>query len=647
MYEWTFGICGYITIGRTWEEFEELYNEIVRILDTDEWHRLVIFVHNLPYEFQFMRERFRWQKVFSMEERKPVQCLTEEGIEFRCSYKLSGYGLAKLGDQLQKYKCKKMVGDLDYDKLRHSKTPLTNEELHYCANDVLVVMCYIQELIEREGDITRLPLTKTGFVRRYCRNACLYDKDDRYNIKFKNYRRVMQSLTLTADVYKMLREAFAGGFTHANACYSGDELENVSSFDFTSSYPYVMVSEKFPMSQAVPRNITGVEDFEEYLKIYCCLFEIELINVEAIVFFENYISKSKCKILEGGEINNGRVVSARRLVMTVTEQDYTIIKATYAWDECRVGKFYTFRKGYLPTDFVKSILDLYVLKTQLKNVAGKEVEYLVSKENINSCYGMTVTDICRDEILYNDNEWSTTKPELETAIARTNRSVKRFLYYPWGVWVTAYARINLWTGILEFGDDYVYSDTDSVKVLNADKHMDYINMYNRTVDNKLKSACKYHGFDFAITHPKTVKGVEKPLGVWDFEKTYTRFKTLGAKRYLVEYEDKETRRRVREITVAGLGKREALAYMEKNSTDPFDIFNEELYIPKGSTGKNTHTYIDAERHGVMRDYLGNVAEYHELSGVHLEPADYSFSLAEDYINYLLKIKQLEETGYEP
>ena len=36
-------------------------------------------------------------------------------------------------------------------------------------------MCYIYELSKKYGGIVRLPLTKTGFVRNYCRKHCLYE----------------------------------------------------------------------------------------------------------------------------------------------------------------------------------------------------------------------------------------------------------------------------------------------------------------------------------------------------------------------------------------------------------------------------------------------------------------------------------------
>lgn len=57
--------------------------------------RIIIYVHNLSYEFQFMRKWFVWDKIFALEERKVVYAIMA-GIEFRCSYILTGYSLKSL-----------------------------------------------------------------------------------------------------------------------------------------------------------------------------------------------------------------------------------------------------------------------------------------------------------------------------------------------------------------------------------------------------------------------------------------------------------------------------------------------------------------------------------------------------------------------
>ena len=250
---------------------------------------------------------------------------------------------------------------------------------------------------------------------------------------------------------------------------------------------------------------------------------------------------------------------------------------------------------------------------------------------------MTVTDIVREIIDYLDNEYITTKPVLEEAIEQYNKAGKRFLFYPWGVWVTAYARRNLFTGILACGKDYVYSDTDSIKVLNPDNHWDYINSYNADVQKKLEAAAQFHGIDPAEFSPLNRKGVPKPIGVWDFEGMYDEFKTLGAKRYLVREGDEY------ELTVAGVNKKKARDYLVKTFKNPMDGLKDGLVVPPEYSGRLTLTYCDDECHGYVTDYLGNSGEYHELSYIHMEPSEYHMTLSEDYKyfleNYILAIKE--------
>lgn len=644
MYVWQFGINGYVIVGRTWEEFTGMMEDISNILGLCESRRLIVYVHNLSYEFQFIRKRFTWNRVFSIDLRKPIYAITDTGIEFRCSYLLSGYSLGKLSDQLTKYHCEKMTGDLEYSLLRHSKTPLDEKEIGYCVNDVKVVMCYIQEMIERYKGITRLPITKTGFVRKYCRKQCLYKKDDSgKTVTNWDFVNTIHDLNISGiEEFNVLQRAFSGGFTHANMNYTDDVVENVSSYDFTSSYPYVMVSEKFPMSSGVHVTVKSRKQFEFLISKYCCVFDIEFTKIMSSQVQDTPLSVSKCLYKENVVENNGRVFSADKVVTTITDVDYSVLKMFYTWESDTVVDMWCYRREYLPTEFVKSILGLYADKTTLKGVEGKEVEYLNSKEMLNSCYGMCVTNPLRDEFTY-DGEWDVTKlsPErIKDTLDKYNESRNRFLFYPWGVFVTAYARRNLFTGIYECGNDYVYSDTDSVKVRNADSHAQYFKEYNDLVQYKLRKACNYHGIEFSTVEPKTKKGVNKMLGVWDYEGTYTRFKTLGAKRYMVEEEGALSvggKSYPVSLTVSGVNKKSAIPYLlEKYGREGiFDAFTNYLSIPPQATGKNIHTYIDYEQKGEFFDYTGQKGSFSELTGVHLEPTGYSLSLSVMYLNFLL------------
>lgn len=652
MYVWTFCICGYCILGRTWEEFKQLMKLLVEYFNTSPKLRLVIYVHNLGFDFSFFRKWLTWENVFSAKSRTPIYAITNNGLEFRCSYLLSGYKLETIADKhLSKYKIKKLVGDLNYDLIRHNQTPLTDEEIQYCLNDVKIIVAYIQEKIDNENGITNIPYTKTGYVRNYCRNNCFYENGIpiKNSAKEETYHKIMRRMNLSVEEYYQLKRGFQGGFTHANPFYVDKIIENVASFDFTSSYPAVMLSEKFPMaSSEIVKLPISKEEFMYNLKNFCCLFEIELFNCRSVLLFENYITRYRCRELKGAVCANGRIVKADHLKLTITEQDYFIIERFYKWDDMKIANLRRYRKGYLPRDFILSILKLYKDKTELKGVKGAEIEYLQSKEMINACYGMTVTDIVREEIEYINNMWPgelTRKDEpkketdAEIVIAKYNKNKNRFLFYPWGVWVTAYARKNLFTGILEFGNDYIYSDTDSIKVINADKHKEYIDKYNYHIYYKVCEMLTRYKIPIDYASPKTIKGIEKRVGVWEYEGTYKRFKTLGAKRYMTENEEGIN------ITVSGLNKSVCVPYILNHSDNPFEYFTDGMYIPGEYTGKKTHTYLDESQRGVITDYLGNTGGYYEKSSVHLSSSPYCMSMFKEFLDYLSELRMIRGNGY--
>ena len=646
MYIWQLGLNGTVIYGRTWDEFDNVINELVDYLELSSKRHLLIYVHNLGYEFQFIRKRFEWDKVFAIKQRRPVYAICG-GIEFRCSLFLSNYSLEYIGKNLlHKYPVEKLVGNLDYSKIRHSKTPLTDEELAYCINDVKVVMSYIQEKIEMDGDITRIPLTNTGYVRNYCRKECFYegipedDKEARKRVQM-NYKAIMKSLQIQSEEeYEQMHRAFMGGFTHASALYSGRVMYDVGSADLTSSYPYTIVSEYFPMTKG--EYIGSVEDnklFNYYLSNFCCLFDIEFTNLEPIQEYENPISYSRCFIEGGYIVNNGRLVSADKCTTTITELDYDTISKFYRWDSVKIMNMRVYHRGYLPKALILAVLSLYEDKTTLKGVSGKEVEYLVSKNMINAAFGMMVTAVVRDEFEYAD-EWFKKAADVDSQLAGYNNNFNRFLFYGWGVWVTAHARHNLFSAIYEFGTDYVYSDTDSIKGINFEQHMEYFKKYNDNVFEKLLDMCNHYNIPFNKCRPKTKNGEEKLIGVWDMEKPYVRFKTVGAKRYIYEYEDGEL-----SLTVSGLNKKYAIPYLlEENNNNKdiiFEKFGEGMFIPAGHTGKMTLTYIENEMCGTLVDYLGNKSTYHELSAIHMEPQSYFMSLVGDYIKFLKGVQYVE------
>ena len=623
MYIWQFAIEENVIIGRTWNDFLYFCKKLYDFLNLKERY-IVVYVHNLSYEFQFICKWFNWIDIFADSERKPIKATTDTHFIFKCSYRLSGYSLEVLANNLKSHNIKKMVGDLDYNLIRNSKTPISKEELKYCENDVLIVTSYIDEQINEFGNIEKIPLTQTGKVRRYVRKQCFQNKEYQYFIK---------ELTIEKPEYMLLKNAFMGGFTHCNAMYTNKICQNVTSYDFTSSYPTVLISEKYPMSKGKEVYITTETELLNLIKNYCVLVDLQFTNIKTSFMYEQIISYSKCRNVKNPLINNGRIVQADTLTISCTDVDFLNIRDFYKWDSMKIGLCYIYKKDYLPKEFIKTILHLYKSKTELKGVDGKEVEYLHSKELLNSLYGMCVTSIVHDTVSFNGAEWTTENGNLDKELKNYNTDKNRFLFYHWGVWCTAYARNNLYTGIKECKDDYIYSDTDSIKIFNADKHKNYFEKYNEWIVQKLEKCLKYHNIPLEYISPKTIKGESKTLGIWDFDGFYTDFKTLGAKRYIYRKDDKIS------ITVCGLSKKSGKEFIE-NQQKPFLFFNDGMFVDCEHTGKMTHTYIDKEIENVITDYLGNQAYYHEKSFIHLEKTDYLLSLSDMYIKYFMGVQKL-------
>ena len=700
MYVWQFGINGVSIVGRTWIEFEKFISQLTNHLGLSHHKRLVVYVHNLAYEFQFMRKRIKWETdssgndaIFSLKKRRPIYALAKCGIEFRCSYFLSNCALSYIGSEmLFKYPVQKLVGDLDYNLVRHSETPLSKAEIEYCLNDIRVVMSYIQEKIENDGDITEIPLTNTGYVRKFTRQYCMgdFEKDPEMAKKRgMEYRAIMRNLQITSEKeYAQLKSAFAGGFTHASPTKSrtgkrvsgGKHLSyftNVGSADLSSSYPYTMVSSYFPMSSSeFIGDVEYPEQFQALLDHYCCLFTLTIFDVYQIFPWETYISVSKCTEKSDDYIaQNGRICEASWITINCTELDFDIISRIYGWSKIEVTNMRVYERGYLPGAFIMSILELYAAKTTLKGVKDKIIEYMIKKGMLNSDYGMAVTDIVRDDAIYLDGNWDSIEADKVSQLTRYNRGYTRFLFYPWGVWVTAHARHNLWEAIFEFGEDYIYADTDSIKGLNFDKHQKFFDVYNAKVRTKLYTMCSWYGIDTKLVSPKTNKGVPKLIGVWEREENYVKFRTIGAKRYLYEYESGELG-----LTVSGVNKNYALPYLLWKycgfdyelcklaySTDPrlkteaeeamkkvidlhklksykpiFDAFDDSLVIPPGYSGKSIHTYVDIMYAAPVTDYFGETKFCFEESYTHLEPTGYEFSMAAEYLEYLAGVYVMVE-----
>ena len=656
MWIWQFGIgiddTNYIMYGRTWEEFEKLLMRISYQCQLGKEKKLVCFVHNLSYEFSFLGRRLEWDKVFNMKPHKPLFAKSENGFEFRCSYLLSGLSLANVGKGLTDYPATKRVGDLDYSKIRSSATPVDKTELLYCIDDIHVLLNYIREEIDKNNGITRIPYTKTGYARIHTKRHCFgrSHKKGEGNRTYESYKKLMHELVMDYYAYTQAKNCYTGGFTHANAHYVDKILYDMGAKDITSSYPTQLCANMMPMSApTLDRKIKSEDDpeFKKHLKEDCCIFYMWVYDLEPIIEYENLISSSRLFLKEGYIENNGRIVSAKKGYVAITEIDYELMKKCYKWSHSEIFGFRYMKKGYLPKNFIISILTLYKDKTQLKGVEGKEAFYMQKKSILNSVYGMTVTSPVKQMIEFINTldcaDWKVDESKSEEELLeKYNNDKNRFIFYYWGIWCCKYAMKQLWDAIFELKNDYVYTDTDSVKYRHPEKHEAFFERYNSMIQKKLEIMCDFYSLPYGYIRPTDKKGKEQPLGVWDTEAggdkpLYKIFKTLGAKRYIyLQYGEIH-------MTTAGVRK-EAIDYLQKTygRIGFFEHFKTDLYVPPEESGKLAAYYIDEEIEGDAVDYLGNPFHYHEMSCVTLVDTEYNLSRGKKFVEYLEGFRSYDE-----
>lgn len=637
MYIWQFAIGQEIVIyGRTWDEFIEFTNMLVEICGLSDECFLCVYVHNLAYETQFMRKYFEIIECLALKEYKPIYWKTINGFFFRCSYLLTNSSLETLSKNYNlKYG---KLHDFNYDLIRNSKTELSDEEIAYCVNDVLAVTEYITKIeIPQNRLIPKIPNTSTGKVRNFCRLYTIkHMKSGGLNPHNADYRKMISKLTVTLDEYQLMKDAYTGGLTHSNAHFTNKIIDDVYSMDFNSSYPASLcLFPYYPMSKGKEVNPSPSE-FRYYIENYACFFNVCFFNIKSKVNFEHIISVSKCKsISKNKSIDNGRLIEAEAIEIALTDFDFKSIEKFYNYDKMIINKMYVYKRGYLPRELIKAILTLYGDKTKLKNVKGMEVEYLQAKERVNGVYGCCVCDICRPNIKLAD-EWHTDPVDFQQKIDDYNNDKNRFLSYGWGVFCSAISRYNLINyGIYNLKNDYIYSDTDSVKFINFNKNKWLFDAYNKGIELQIKKTASDLGIPEEMFRPKDSKGKEKILGIFDFDGHYDKFKTLGAKRYMYKKGNDYF------LTCAGLSKQNGMNYIKSLSSDPFSHFENSLYVPAEYTGKKTHTYINDEISGYIKDYQGHRAFYNEKSFIHLENCEFNLSMTDEYLKYIAKVKDVE------
>lgn len=579
------GVNLYVIWGRKWEEWLLLMENLQSVFHLNEHRKMVIYCHNLAFEFQYIQDFFTWDNVFAREPRRVMKASCIEGFEFRCSYYLSNMNLAKFCKNTSNVYHQKMNGDLDYSIYRDYRTTVTIEEFRYCINDVLGLVEAVWSKMKEEGDtILSIPLTSTGYVRREVRDYC-------FDYGGFGYKKLVQKGFPDEDVYELCRKAFRGGDTHANYRLANQVVTHVYSMDIKSSYPAWMLYEDYPVGRAQEYCIYDLDRLielmdEKLLVMEIDVFDLECMNDVAMPYIDFAHVNGYRKIVR----DNGRILEAEYIHYYCTSIDLKIILEQYSFSGINATKCYGWSKQKLPREIRHMTKEYFRRKTQLDGNMEKYYEYVKSKNKLNSIYGMMVTPYDMWDVLYNqnDNDWNVEKGELSEKLQKVYKSYNTFLLYQWGLFITAYARWHLHKMLIKIGLDAVYIDTDSIK-FRGPHNIKYFELENKEI---MKLAEENDGIAY------TPDGKMEIMGMWENDledygvETYDEFKTVGAKKYCYKVDGKYT------VTVSGMNKEKGSAQI--SSMDDFSLGREFQNV-----GRTTSWYND------------NIPFYADIKGAHI------------------------------
>lgn len=632
-----FSINDNVVLFHSYDELRVLLIRISNELNLDRENRTIIFIHNLSFEFAHMRKYLSdmIESVFARAELKPIKVDLKNGITFLDSMSITNMSLSKLAKTY--CKTQKLVGDLDYSKPRHYKTKMSQEELNYCINDVVILSefseWYFNNFLLTNHHNRHIPITSTSIVRHELKLR--YKSDEKY----KQYKEaIRRCYPRNYSEYLELMQLFQGGYVHANCTYTDIQIFNMDSFDLKSSYPAVLLSEYFPMSPFYIDSMFDETRLEEYLNKYCCWFYLTIKNVKNKTS-HSIISISKCIKSDNCVIDNGRVLSADMITISVNEIDYKMINDFYNFEIVRIDKMRISKKGKLPK-YVREMVAYYYQKKydisiQINNCkdAQEKIElektYALVKAKLNSLYGMMVTKIPTSNIIYSNDCWgSELVKDMEQKII--DEKHKNPLLPQWGVWCTSHARSRVLqmcrklssdienVSSESFKNDCVYIDTDSTKIRNYYSNRWLYDLFNAEIIVKNRSFINELNLEYDVFFN---------IGTFEFEssgdKHYEEFKTLGSKRYI--YKDKKGWHQ----TIAGLPKTALIDFCKNNNLDVMNYFSDNMMLDDLESTKLCSYYVDEELNVDIDD--GVTIENHTIkSCVALVPTTFKLNVIDTY-----------------
>ena len=484
----------------------------------------------------------------------------------------------------------KGVGEWDYNAIRTPETPLSDDEIDYAKRDIYTLLAWFGWWIRRNPDIDvdRLALnvvTKTGIVRerRRVRFDSVKGNGSKYNVgRYWLYRNRMEQPKSDDELYTMFA-ATRGGFTFCASASASipydftDSDKVVAAYDATSQHPAQLVSHLYPirfkerdpyvldLAFDLIGKITVDRVLENWDKpfpvaFYAC-FEFENLhpkkgtvyercgvlplasaryktpeqmkeyeeNGDKAAYDEEMSKRDYCDTAVNAVCAFGKLVSADRARLYVTELTAFEIWQSYEWDSVKAVHGYSTGRFAKPSDMdVISVMQFYKAKDEFKKaretyyetgsitngkilkdlgiapaivatmesgaISDSDVEatYLALKADLNSIFGISCSNQYRRKTVLGA---SGIEYEGDFGICNAPKNPK--VWYQFGQRIVGWSRIAQMCAIslvMPYSETLVNGDTDSLKVVckrenlaSIDKALDVL---ASAIDKGKKKVCQ-------------------------------------------------------------------------------------------------------------------------------------------------------------
>ena len=387
--------------------------------------------------------------------------------------------------------------ELDYKANREIGHILTEHEIDYIRNDVEIMARALEIMFNQ--NLTKMTIGS--------------DALDNYKKMNKNFKKYFPILPYEID--KDIRRSYKGGFTYLNDVYKEKETADGIVLDVNSLYPSVMKYEKLPFGSPLFFEGKYVYDllYPLYVQTLSCTFNIKENKIPTIQIKNNlaFVPNEYIKSSDGDVVT-----------LTLTNIDLDLFFEHYDVNVIEYHGGWKFRS-------IKGLFSAYIDYWSEQKIQAKKDKndalYRISKLMLNSLYGkFGLNPDVRGKFPYL-NEDGIVKYGMYP------KEIRESIYIPVASFITSYARrktITTSQSIKDYTtnkygiDYYIYSDTDSIHLLNID-------------ENELSSFVDIDDYK---------------LGAWKLESKFKRGKYLRQKCYIeLGYDDRLN------VTVAGLPKK--------------------------------------------------------------------------------------------